>query len=136
PLGLIIVGVLITCITEGKILIEFRRVLQQIAVGYLISFFLLEFGYIAQAIVAASILILYTIAWRIYAHHTHTDPWAMGDSNMGAAFERLVFRHNSTGHYVSLNSIPATATILFGVMCGRLIGSDLSKMRIMIYLAI
>src|SRR6267142_1460014 len=47
-LGLIILGILITCITDGKISIEFRRVLQQIAVGYVISFFLLERGYIAQ----------------------------------------------------------------------------------------
>ena len=47
---------------------------------------------------AASILILYTLAWIIYAHHVGTDPWAMGDANMGGAFERLVFRHNSTGH--------------------------------------
>src|SRR5438045_3732086 len=30
-LGLIVVGILITCITDGKISFEFRRVLQQIA---------------------------------------------------------------------------------------------------------
>src|SRR2546429_8543965 len=35
-LTLILLGILITCITDGKISIEFRRVLQQIAVGYLI----------------------------------------------------------------------------------------------------
>src|SRR6185503_12339557 len=61
-LSLIILGILITCITDGKISIEFRRVLQQIAVGYVISFFLLERGYITQFIAAASILILYTFA--------------------------------------------------------------------------
>src|SRR5438067_2911120 len=48
--GLIVLGILITCITEGKILIEFRRVLQQIAVGYVIAFFLLERGYVTQII--------------------------------------------------------------------------------------
>ncbi|HEV8290641.1 MAG TPA: hypothetical protein VGP94_01900, partial [Tepidisphaeraceae bacterium] len=133
---LIVLGILITCVTDGKISIEFRRVLQQIAVGYVISFFLLERGYIAQFIAAASILILYTLAWLIYAHHTGTDPWAMGDANMGGAFERLVFRHNSSGHYVSLNSIPATATILFGVICGQIVGSALPKKRVMLYLAI
>src|SRR4051812_22760946 len=51
-LSLIILGVLITCITDGKISIEFRRVLQQIAVGYVISFFLLESGYLIQFIAA------------------------------------------------------------------------------------
>jgi len=135
-LGLIILGILITCITDGKISIEFRRVLQQIAVGYVISFFLLERGYLAQIIAAASILILYTLAWLIYSHRTATDPWAIGDANMGGAFERLVFRHNSTGHYVSLNAIPATATILYGVICGQLVGSALPKKRVMLYLAI
>src|SRR5712671_1817574 len=54
--GLIVVGILITCITDGKISIEFRRVLQQIAVGYVISFFLLERGYVVQIIAAAGIL--------------------------------------------------------------------------------
>jgi predicted acyltransferase len=48
----------------------------------------------------------------------------------------LVFRHNSSGHYVSLNAIPATATILYGVICGQLVGSNLTKKRVMIYLAI
>jgi predicted acyltransferase len=135
-LGLIVLGILITCITDGKISIEFRRVLQQIAVGYVISFFLLERGYLTQFIAAASILILYTLAWIFYAHHAGVDPWIMGDANMGGAFERLVFRHNSTGHYVSLNSIPATATILFGVICGQLVGSNLPKSRVITYLAI
>src|SRR5439155_11921634 len=50
-------------------------------------------------------------------------------------FERLVFRHNSTGHYVSLNSIPATATILFGVICGEMVGSALPRKRVMTNLA-
>ncbi|HEV8606539.1 MAG TPA: DUF5009 domain-containing protein [Tepidisphaeraceae bacterium] len=135
-LALIILGILITCITDGKISIEFRRVLQQIAVGYIISFFLLERGYLIQAISAALILILYTLAWLMYAHHTATDPWAIGDANMGGAFERWLFHHNSTGHYVSLNSIPATATILYGVICGQLVGSNLPKRQVMMYLAI
>jgi len=135
-LGLILLGILITCITDGKISIEFRRVLQQIAVGYIISFFLLERGYLVQFIAAAAILMIYTLIWIAYSHHTGTNPWALGDANMGGAFERLVFRHNSTGHYVSLNSIPATATIIFGVICGQLVGSTLPKKRVMLYLAI
>src|SRR5437899_4134788 len=134
--GLIVLGLLITCITDGKISIEFRRVLQQIAVGYVISFFLLDRGYVAQTIAAGVILICYTAAWMIFARHTGTDPWGMGDANMGGAFERLIFRHNSSGHYVSLNSIPETATILFGVMCGQLVGSDLSKKSVMMWLAL
>jgi predicted acyltransferase len=105
-------------------------------VGYVISFFLLERGYVAQAIAAALILIIYTAAWMVYAHHTGTEAWAMGDANMGGAFERLVFRHNSTGHYVSLNSIPETATILFGVMCGQLVGSGLARKKVMLWLAV
>src|SRR5438132_1221835 len=134
--GLIVLGILISCITDGKISIEFRRVLQQIAVGYVISFFLLECRCLVQFIAAASILILYTLAWIIYAHHTGSDPWAMGDANMGGAFERLVFRHNSTGHYVSLNSIPASATIIFGMICGEIVGSGMPKKRLMMNLGI
>lgn len=134
--GLIVVGVLITCITEGKIYLEFRRVLQQIAVGYVIAFFLLERGLVLQIVAAAGILVFYTAAWIFYAHHTGTDPWAMGDANMGGAFERLVFRHNSTGHYVSLNSIPETATILFGIICGEIVGTNWPRKRVMSWLAV
>src|SRR5205814_3128199 len=101
-----------------------------------ICFFLLERGYFAQFIAAGAILIFYTLIWVAYSRHTGTNPWELGDANMGGAFERLVFRHNSTGHYVSLNSIPATATILFGVICGQLVASNLSKKSVMIWLAV
>jgi predicted acyltransferase len=48
-------------------------------------------------------------------------PWAMGFENIGGAFDRWMLDRNYSGFYVGLNAIPATATILFGVMAGGLI---------------
>src|SRR5258706_10987305 len=59
--SLILLGIFITCITDGRISIEFRRVLQQIAVGYLICFFLVDRSYLVQGLAAAAILIGYTL---------------------------------------------------------------------------
>jgi heparan-alpha-glucosaminide N-acetyltransferase len=48
-------------------------------------------------------------------------PWAMGQQNIGSAFDFWMLGRNYSGYYVGLNAIPSTATIIFGVMAGQLI---------------
>lgn len=52
--------------TSNAFTIGFMRVLQQIAVGYVLAFFLLGRSYWAQGVTAALFLIGYTLAWVFY----------------------------------------------------------------------
>lgn len=97
----------------------FIRVLQQISFGYVAAFFLLGRAIWIQGLVAGSILVLYNILWT----HNHWNgpggPWAMGNQNIGSAFDYWTMKRNYSGLYVGMNAIPSTATIIFGVMAGQ-----------------
>ncbi|HVK11908.1 MAG TPA: DUF5009 domain-containing protein, partial [Gemmataceae bacterium] len=99
----------------------FIRVLQQIAFGYVCAFFVVGAGFRTQAVVAGVILAGYTVLWAFNPWNGPGGPWAPGYENVGAAFDRWLLGRNYTGYYVGLNAIPSTATIIFGVMAGRLV---------------
>lgn len=135
-LNLCLVGLFLDCVTGNAFTIGFMRVLQQIAVGYVLAFLLLGRSYWTQGIAAALILVGYTAAWMLFPGNDPAGAWAMGNKNLGSAFDLWMVGRNYSGFYVGLNAIPSTATILFGVMCGRLVGSELPKPRVMQFLAI
>jgi predicted acyltransferase len=99
--------------------IGFIRVLQQIAIGYVLAFFVAGRSYLTQGLTAAAILVGYNLLWMFNPWNGPGGPWAQGYENIGGAFDRWLLGRNYTGYYVGLNAIPSTATIIFGVMAGR-----------------
>ncbi|HEX2750527.1 MAG TPA: hypothetical protein VHM91_21150, partial [Verrucomicrobiales bacterium] len=100
-----------------------------IAIGYVLAFFVAEKSWRMQAVTAAGILIGWTLLWIFNPWNGPGGPWAMEGENIGRAFDRWMLGRNYTGYYVGLNAIPATATILFGVMAGGLIRKGLPHGR-------
>ncbi len=135
-LNLILIGIALDCITSNSFTIGMMRVLQQIALGYIIAFFLLNLSWKIQLAAALSILMGYTLMWQLYLGNDPAGAWVMSHSNIGGDFDQWLFGRQSNGFYVVLNFIPSTATILFGVLCGRLVGSELPKEKIVRYLAL
>ncbi len=119
--NLLLIGILLDHFGADKIQIGFIRVLQQIAISYVIAFFVVGRGLRAQAAMAGVILIGYQLLWMFNPWNGPGGPWAMGNENLGSAFDHWLLGRNYSGLYVGLNAIPATATILFGVMAGTLI---------------
>lgn len=133
---LIVIANVMGSIHRGEPTIGFINVLNQIAIGYLLAFFVLNKSYRTQAMTAVGILLFYTVAWMLYPGNGPGGPWTMDYNNVGADFDRWLLGRTYSGYYVGLNAIPSTATILFGVMCGSLVGSQLPQKRIMKILAI
>jgi heparan-alpha-glucosaminide N-acetyltransferase len=117
---LIAIGVLLDIYADGKVYVQFIRVLQQIALGYLLAFFVLQGGPRLQALTAALILVLHPLAFLLYGHLAGVDPWNQTD-NFGVWLDRLLHLPLSKGHYVTFNAFSSTATILFGVLAGELL---------------
>ncbi|MBN9691660.1 MAG: DUF5009 domain-containing protein [Verrucomicrobia bacterium] len=119
--NLILIGWLLDNFGAEKLQFGFIRVLQQIALGYVLAFFVLGRSFRVQALLTAGLLIAYQLAWMFNPWNGADGPWAMGTENLGAAFDRWWIGRNYSGYYVGLNFLPATATIVFGVMAGELI---------------
>lgn len=128
---LIVIANVIGSIHSGEPTLGFINVLDQIAIGYLLAFLLINSGYRKQIVATAGILLVYTVAWILYPGNGSGGPWDMGYDNLGAAFDKWLLGRTYSGYYVGLNAIPSAATIIIGMICGRLVGSDLPKRRIM-----
>jgi heparan-alpha-glucosaminide N-acetyltransferase len=134
-LMLIVIANVIGTIHRGEPGLSFINVLDQIAIGYFLAFFVIKRGYLGQGLTAAGLLFGYTIAWVFYPGNGPGGPWEMGFQNLGGDFDFWMLGRNYSGHYVGLNAIPATATIIFGMMAGRVVGRTRSQKRIMQILA-
>ena len=117
------------------IFVQFIRVLQQIAIGYLLAFLVLHKGPRVQAIAAGLLLVLHTAAFLLYVRGTNFSPWEKG-ANFGLALDVWLHLPLSKGGYVTFNAISSTATILFGVLCGELLRSSAPRPRKLLILIV
>lgn len=127
--NLMAIGILLDHFGSDKIQVGFIRVLQQIAIGYVIAFFVVGRSLRTQGLVAGAILVGYQLLWMFNPWNGPGGPWAQGTENLGSAFDRWLLGRNYSGLYVGLNAIPSAATIIFGVMAGTLIASAESGRR-------
>lgn len=129
-LMLIVIANVIGTIHRGEPGLSFINVLNQIAIGYFLAFLFIKLGYLGQGLAAGGILAAYTVAWVIYPGNGPNGPWVMSYQNLGGDFDMWLLGRHYGGYYVGLNAIPATATIIFGMMAGRLVGSERSKAKV------
>lgn len=112
----------------GPYPIRFIRVLQQIAIGYFLAFFVLGRGLKVQAVTAVALLIVHTLCFMGYGWINDIDPWVKG-ANFGSWLDFELGLGVNRGGYVTFNAISSTSTILFGVLAGEMLRSDLSLSR-------
>jgi heparan-alpha-glucosaminide N-acetyltransferase len=117
---LCLVGMFLDWYGSGQLYIQFIRVLQQIAIGYLIAFAVLPLGPKVQAVTAVLLLAGHTAAFVIYGQMTEIAPW-LKDGNFGQRLDILLHLPLSSGKYVTFNAVSSAATILFGVLAGELL---------------
>src|SRR5262249_56818061 len=129
-LTLIALGIFLDTFASNPptVYVQFIRVLQQIAIGYLLAFLVLHRGPGTQASVAAALLVLHTAAFLLFAQHHSYEPWDKG-FNFGIALDQWLHLPLSKGGYVTFNAISSTSTILFGVLCGELLRSETGSAR-------
>jgi predicted acyltransferase len=143
---LVLVGVFLDSFGRSGVTVQFIRVLQQIAIGYVIAFFVLELRPLGQAAVAAGLLAAHTAAFALYGYFAGVPAWGR-DVNLGYQVDVFLHTHlmawanglhqalfhtdtslslwpPSSGGYAVLNALSAAATIVLGVLCGELMRGD------------
>lgn len=139
--GLILLGVVLDSFGATTWSFGFIRVLQQMAFGYVLAFFVLGRPLWVQGVAAAVILVGYLLFWMFNPWNGPDGPWAMSGENVGRAFDRWMLGlwwpgRNYSGHYVGLNAIPESANMIFGVMAGQWILKPKSPGRAALILAV
>ena len=134
--NLAFLGVLLDNFGAATWSLGFMRVLQQIAFGYVCAFFVVGRSFRTQGLVAAAILVGYTLLWAFNPWNGPGGPWAKGYENIGGAFDRWMLGRNYSGFYVGMNAIPSAATIIFGVMAGQFILDRRPPRRTMLVLLV
>ena len=135
-LNLCAIGILLDHFGQQKIQIGFIRVLQQIASGYVCAFFVVGRSFRTQGLVAAALLVGYNLLWMFNPWNGPGGPWALGNENIGSAFDRWMLGRNYSGYYVGMNAIPSAATIIFGVMAGQWVMQRQPHRRTMLVLLV
>lgn len=126
---LVVIGWLLDHVGAERIQIGFIRVLQQIAFGYLVAFLVLGRSLLTQALVVGSILVGYQVLWMANPWNGPGGPWALGNENIGSAFDFWMLGRYYSGYYVGMNAIPSSATIILGVMAGQRISTSRDARR-------
>ena len=139
----------------------FTNVLSQIGLGYLFLFSLLGMQFRTQLIIAAVVLTGYWLAFAVYPAPTadfdfaavnsdgqwvghglfshfikNTDMATSFDGWLLNLFPRSTPFELHSGGYATLNFVPSTVTMLFGVMSGQLLRGSRSpneKFRMLVY---
>jgi heparan-alpha-glucosaminide N-acetyltransferase len=143
---LALIGMFLDSYDQQIITVQFIRVLQQIALAYLLVFLVLHLSISMQLAVLIGILFLHPALYVLYAQSQGMEnAWPPGN-NLGTKIDQslnvpwlLSYHVNfipvSTGHYATLNALSSSATILSGVLVGRLLRAQTSPLSKIILLA-
>ena len=122
-------------IGAGRLVFRFQNVLAQLSVTYLVAFLLMNKSFRFNLIFTFIILILIDLAYRFFPVEGFNHPW-VNYENLGSWFNNTIEGTDKTSEWASLNFVSTTAHTVWGVLCGKLLMSDrtrMEKMRILIY---
>jgi predicted acyltransferase len=103
--------------------LQLINVLSQIALGYLLCYFILKLKFKVQVAAAAAMLAGY---WALFVLFPGAGgPWSQAD-NIGAVIDLKVLGYNYSGYYTTINFIGNAVTILYGCWAGLLMRTDKS----------
>jgi predicted acyltransferase len=132
---LLFLGWALYCIGPGRITWRFQNVLAQLAVTYIIAFFLMKRSTRTQIIFSFALLGFSELLYRCFPVAGFNQAF-MPDQNFGAYVDLLISGELSAGHWVSFNAIPTAAHTIWGVLVGQVLLSsrrEKNKLKILIY---
>ena len=133
---LVLLGIILDSMGKTEPMVQFIRVLQQIAIGYVVAFFTLTLDFKKQIACALGLLLLHTFLHVGYAMAFAGDKpptdvmWVKNlncgyvlDQKIHQVFVKLGFPNimpPSAGGYATTNAISSAATIILGCLVGRM----------------
>ena len=131
---LLLFGWAISCIELGRMTLNFRNVLSQLSLAYLIAFLIMKKPAWFQFSFSIGLLILTEVLYRGWTVDGFNEPFVPG-RNFGAYIDLVVIGNLSREHWVTFNAIPTTAHTIWGLLAGLVLRSerkDFAKIRILL----
>lgn len=122
------------CIYPGTIVFRFQNVLAQLSVTYLVAFLIRDKSFYFQLAFTLLILLLTDLTYRFFPVEGFNHPW-IAFENFGAWANNKIEGVDKADIWASVNAIPTIAHTVWGVLCGKLIMSNMAvkqKIRIML----
>jgi predicted acyltransferase len=132
---LLFLGWAIICVHEGKIALRFQNVLSQLSVTYLVAFLIMRRSFYFQLIFTLVILLAIDLAYRFFPVNGFNHPWVAYE-NLGAWVNNRIEGVDKTTIWATLNAIPTISHTVWGVLCGKLLMSDKTLNRKILYMVI
>lgn len=135
------VAVIFTSIGNGEITNTLINVLPQIAMCYIFASLMVGMSYTAMGAISLAVLVVWHILWVTISIEPFTrDPNAV--LTLGQMVDQKLFQMGIIGYEINSgmwaisNVVPSFATMVAGIMCGKLVGEKLPQKTILIYLLI
>ena len=124
-LVLLFLGWGINCVAANHIVFRFQNVLAQLSVTYLVAFLIMRKSFYFQVVFTLAILLLTDLAYRFFPVEGFNQPWE-AFHNLGAWVNIKIEGTEKTKIWATLNAIPTIAHTVWGVLCGKLLMSDIA----------
>lgn len=121
---LLFFGWALYCIGPGKIVWQFQNVLAQLSVTYLVAFLIRNKSYLFQIAFTLVTLLMIDLAYRFFPVESFNHPW-INFENLGAWVNNHIEGVDKASEWASLNVISTTTHTVWGVLCGKLLMSEI-----------
>jgi len=135
---LLLLGWMLYCIDPGHITFRFQNVLAQLAITYIIAFFLVRKKVWIQILVSFLLLAITELIYRNFSIEGFNHPFVPNE-NFGTWLDMQYGGEDLNGYWVAFNAIPTTAHTIWGVLAGILLKSNKSssqKFKILLLIGI
>jgi predicted acyltransferase len=135
------VALIFTSIHAGHIESTLINVLPQIAMCYIFASLMVGMSYRAMGAISLAVLAIWHILWVTLSIESFTrDPNAV--LTLGQMIDQKLYQMGlityeiNSGMWAISNAVPSFATMVAGIMCGKLVGEKLPQKKILTYLLI
>lgn len=116
-------GVLLHCVYSQALVWELWNVLVQLAFTILIAYAIMHLPNKIQVGISIGLLVLSEVLYRVYNLEA---PYVQSHDSFGAYIDMLVMGQVNDGYWVFVNFIPTAAHTIWGVVCGKILLSNVS----------
>lgn len=131
---LFFLGVLLHCVSSGRLVWELWNVLTQLSFTILVAFLIFRLPFGTQLLISFALLAVTEALYRGFPAEGFNQPFVKGE-NFGSWFDMVLMGKINGGGWVAVNALPTAAHTIWGVLAGKVLMSsegDAGKIKLLV----